>query len=256
MIYTIRRGDTLAILARRYGVSVLSILAVNPGMNARRKVSVGQQIVIHNAEFFMRPTFAGGFRPTLGDYAGRLSATRDSLSDHFDNIASEKNAQPAWMATAIGEIGVAEYAGMHRANPRIMEYFKASKYWGTDDTSAANAWCGSFAAWVMKQNGFEPVAKAYRAKEWKNFGKVINSPVCGALGIKTRTGGGHVSFVVGQNAAGNKLFMLGGNQDDKVQIKEYEKDVWETFVVPTTYDDSTGALPVYTGVADAAGGES
>ena len=192
----------------------------------------------------------------MGGLAGHLSVFPDSSLNISATSDSQPRSLPAWMTTAIGEIGVAEYAGMHNANPQILEYFKAGKYWGTDDTSAKNAWCGCFAAWVMKENGIDPVAKAFRAKEWKNFGKTINPPVYGALGIKSRRGGGHVSFVMGQNKAGNKLFMLGGNQDDQVKISEYDKDVWDTFVIPTDYDETGGTLPVYTNSADAAGQES
>ena len=149
------------------------------------------------------------------------------------------------MKTAKAEIGVAEVKGKHNSNPRILEYFKASKFWGKDDSGAKNAWCGSFVAWVMQQNGISPVKAAYRAKSWKKFGTKIKRPVYGAIGIKSRKGGGHVAFIVGQNKLGNQYYMLGGNQKDKVQILEYPKDVWETFVFPKHHDASKGTLPVY-----------
>ena len=212
--------------------------------------------MVYLREFFIRPFFAGGDRPTMGGYAGRPNELVGPSTTIPDTTEPETQAEPAWMATAIGEIGVAEYAGMHNANPRIMEYFRASRYWGTDDTSAINAWCGSFAAWVFQQNGIQPVRAAFRAREWANFGKTINAPVYGALGIKSRRGGGHVSFVVGKNEAGDKLFMLGGNQDDQVKISEYSTNEWTTFVVPTDYDETRGELPVYDGNTDTAGSES
>jgi len=158
-----------------------------------------------------------------------------------------------WMITANREIGQAEVAGK-KANPKILEYFKASKYWGTDDSGASNAWCASFVAWVMKQSGFTPVAKAYRAKEWAKFGQKINAPVYGAIGVKSRRGGGHVAFVLGQSSDGKYLFMLGGNQEDMVQVKRYPLNVWSTFVFPRGYT-STMTLPVYTKHAANAGRE-
>lgn len=36
--------------------------------------------------------------------------------------------------------------------------------------------------------------------------------------MKTRKGGGHVFFIVGQSADGSRLMALGGNQGDKVSI--------------------------------------
>ncbi|WP_426360565.1 TIGR02594 family protein [Pseudocolwellia sp. HL-MZ19] len=132
---------------------------------------------------------------------------------------------------------------------------KASKFWGTDDTGGTNAWCGSFVSWIMKQNNIEPVKSAYRAKEWANFGKKIDKPVYGAIGIKSRNGGGHVAFVVGQSADGKSLYMLGGNQENTVNVTKYNTDVWETFVVPTDFDATTETLPIYTQKSSVAGSE-
>jgi hypothetical protein len=49
--------------------------------------------------------------------------------------------------------------------------FKASKFWGTDDSGGKNAWCASFVAWVMKKNSYAMVENAFRAKAWTSFGK-------------------------------------------------------------------------------------
>ncbi|MEH6814532.1 MAG: TIGR02594 family protein [Motiliproteus sp.] len=160
-----------------------------------------------------------------------------------------------WMKTALAEVGQNEVAGK-KANPRILEYFKSSKFWGTDDSGGANAWCASFVSWVMEQNGFSPVSNAFRAKEWASFGKKISHPVYGAIGIKSRQGGGHVAFVVGQSADGKHLYMLGGNQGNMVQIKRYQASVWNTFVVPIAFNTDAASLPVYTKAAADAGSEA
>ncbi|RZF90065.1 TIGR02594 family protein [Pseudoalteromonas sp. CO302Y] len=160
-----------------------------------------------------------------------------------------------WMKTAYAEVGETEVAGK-KANPRILEYFKASKFWGTDDSGGQNAWCGSFVAWVMQQNNMDPVKNAFRAKERINFGKPISKPVYGAIGIKSRKGGGHVAFVVGQSVDGNYLYMLGGNQSSSVNVAKYKKDVWDDFVVPTSFDSLSASLPIYTQSASVAGSEA
>lgn len=160
-----------------------------------------------------------------------------------------------WMKTALAEIGQKEVPG-EKANPRILDYFNASKFWGKDDSGGANAWCGSFVAWVMKESGYTPVSEAYRAKSWENFGKQITKPVYGAIGIKSRKGGGHVAFVVGKSADDKALFMLGGNQSNSVNIARYKLDVWDTFVVPKEFDASHVSLPIYTQIAAAAGSEA
>jgi len=159
-----------------------------------------------------------------------------------------------WMVTALKEVGQSEVAGK-KANPRILEYFKASNFWGTDDSGGRNAWCASFVAWVMKENGHAAVENAFRAKAWSSFGKKLSDPVYGAIGIKTRRGGGHVAFVVGQSSDGKHLFMLGGNQSDMVSVKKYPLSVWSTFVVPTTFNADDINLPVYSKPATTAGRE-
>lgn len=165
-----------------------------------------------------------------------------------------RNSTP-WMQTVKAEIGQKEIAGK-KANPKILEYFKASKFWGTDDSGGQNAWCGSFVAWVMKENGHSPVKSAYRAKEWLNFGKKLKTPIYGAIGIKSRKGGGHVAFVVGKSQDGEFLFMLGGNQGDQVKVSKYKASVWDTFVVPSNYNPALDSLPVYTKQAAISGSES
>ena len=151
--------------------------------------------------------------------------------------------------------GEAEIPGI-KANPQILEYFKASKFWGSDDGGGQNAWCGSFVAWVMQQNKMEPVKNAFRAKEWASFGKPLDKPVFGAIGIKSRKGGGHVAFVVGQSADGNYLYMLGGNQSNSVNVAKYKKELWDDFVVPANFDPSSASLPIYTQKASVAGSEA
>ena len=148
------------------------------------------------------------------------------------------------MKTALQELGQKEESGS-KANQRILEYFKSSKFWGKDDSGGANAWCASFTSWVMQQHKHTPPENAFRAKAWENFGKVIEKPVYGAIGIKSRAGGGHVAFVMGQSADGQYLYMLGGNQSDEVNISRYARNVWSKFVVPSAYDVTLDTLPVY-----------
>lgn len=161
----------------------------------------------------------------------------------------------SWMRTAKNELGQNEVSGT-KANQRILSYFKSSKFWGTDDSGADNAWCASFVAWVMQQHGYQPPKSAFRAKAWTEFGKKIAHPVYGAIGIKSRKGGGHVAFVVGASADGKYLYMLGGNQDNEVNISRYSRAVWDTFVVPTVFSERYESLPIFNRAAKNSGSES
>jgi uncharacterized protein (TIGR02594 family) len=172
---------------------------------------------------------------------------------HSIPTALNKELGAPWIDSAQAEIGQREVPGA-TANPRILEYFKASKFWGEDDTGGKNAWCGSFAAWVMMKHGFILPKNSFRATEWLDYGQRLVTPVYGALGIKKRKGGGHVSFIVGQSEDGLYYYMLGGNQDNAVNVTKYKASVWSGFVFPTGAVLS-GTPPIYDGTAGLAGSE-
>ena len=54
----------------------------------------------------------------------------------------------------------------------------------------------------------------------------------------------------------NYLYMLGGNQSNSVNVAKYKKDVWDNFVVPTSFDSLSASLPIYTQNASVAGSEA
>ena len=74
--------------------------------------------------------------------------------------------------------------------------------------------------------------------------------------LKSRKEGGHVSFVVGKSPDGKALYMLGGNQNDEVNVSRYDRDVWEGFVVPVGFAVERESLPTYYRRAKQAGRES
>lgn len=232
--------------------------ALHPGIddgriakNAKESATV-KAILTYQKGFMQNPDgVVSPSKPGRKRTIDRLIADSGKLKPAQTKI--DDNKVP-WMKTALKEVGQAEVSGK-KANPRILEYFKASKFWGTDDSGSKNAWCASFVAWVMKENGYTAVENAFRAKAWTSFGKKISVPVYGAIGIKSRRGGGHVAFVMGQSSDGKYLFMLGGNQGDMVQVKKYPLSVWNTFVVPANFNSDDIGLPVYSKPAANAGRE-
>jgi uncharacterized protein (TIGR02594 family) len=163
------------------------------------------------------------------------------LNNSSNTILKIDKSYP-WIDTALTQLGIKEYPGT-RANPEIMKYHRAARYQASDDTGGINAWCGSFVAWVMSEHGYKPPTPAARASAWKNFGKRIDQPIFGAIGFKKRDGGGHVGFVVGQSYDKQSLYILGGNQDNTVSISEYQRSIWEAFVIPTEIKTNCSTLP-------------
>lgn len=167
---------------------------------------------------------------------------------------------PPWMPIALGEEGVTEVDGPNM-NPRIKEYFKASKFWGTDDSGGANAWCASLVAYVMSTAGYGIAQDAFRAREWAErwpAGKKASRPVYGALAVKQRKGGGHVGFVVGTvPGMPGYLAILGGNQGNTTNVRAYPQSDFFAFMLPENYEYSCCVLEDYTGkIAGMKGTES
>jgi uncharacterized protein (TIGR02594 family) len=189
------------------------------------------------------------YEPTIIQNVSAKIPGKDPVG-HFakpHNLAKIKFPRIApWMKNAMNEIGQKEIPGQ-KNNPRVMEYHKAAGSYSTGDSGKYDAWCAGFVSWIMKQHGCTPPKKAMRALSWKDFGKAVKNPIFGAIGIKERRGGGHVSFVVGQSRDRKFLYMLGGNQNNEVNISQYKKSTWLKFVIPSNYYDNYGILPVYQG---------
>jgi uncharacterized protein (TIGR02594 family) len=142
---------------------------------------------------------------------------------------------PEWMVEARKWIGLKEIPGKDH-NPTIINWLTSLKAWWRDDETP---WCGTFVAHCLRTAGIQPPKDWYRAKAYADFGykDVLKAyyksgvPV-GAIGVKSRTGGGHVFFVVSNSLDGNFVYGLGGNQNNSVSIAKYPISSIDTFVYP------------------------
>lgn len=124
-----------------------------------------------------------------------------------------------WLIEARRHIGVKEVPG--KANsPTIQKWLLGLKAWWSGDDVP---WCGVFVAHCIKSADIALPKHWYRAKDWLNWGVVLNKPLEGCVVVFDRQGGGHVGFVVGVDKAGN-LMVLGGNQRDAVNILPFGLD--------------------------------
>jgi uncharacterized protein (TIGR02594 family) len=126
-----------------------------------------------------------------------------------------------WVEEARKHIGQKEVAGVESNSWIKSIWFKlkgGAWFWtayGEDDSKLP--WCGAFAALCVQEAGIAPPKEYASAKAWLGWGVDMINPAYGCVVIFTRTGGGHVGFVVGIDAAG-RLMVLGGNQGDAVSI--------------------------------------
>lgn len=145
-----------------------------------------------------------------------------------------------WIALAREQIGTAEVKGSHH-NPKIVGWLddmgqfsnEARPWWREDETP----WCGLFVGWVLGMSGRYVVKEWYRAKEWSSPSMTeLNAPAYGAIAVLSRSGGGHVGFVVGKDARGN-IMLLGGNQGDTVKIAPFAPSRIDGYYWPSRWID-------------------
>ncbi len=122
---------------------------------------------------------------------------------------------------ASGEIGVKEIHGSEH-NPRILEYQNMTGLnFGNDEV----AWCSIFANWCALQADL-PRSNAANARSWLNVGRKTSFPVPGDVVVIWRESPsswkGHVGFFMGFNHDGSEIFILGGNQNDEVNIQQFD----------------------------------
>ena len=127
--------------------------------------------------------------------------------------------QPAWLAAAWAEFGVTEEPGSGD-NAKIVQY--AHEIGQTSIAHDETAWCAAFAG-AMLSRGQQPHTGSMLARSYLDWGAEIATAKIGAIAILERGGdanAGHVGFVVGQ--AGERIFLLGGNQSNRVCVSAFE----------------------------------
>lgn len=122
---------------------------------------------------------------------------------------------------ALGEYGVTEVIGDHH-NPRILQYFKEIGHtWVTTDETA---WCSAYANWVALKAGCHRSGKL-TARSWLTVGRPVDTPSIGDIVVfwrERRTSWkGHVGFFIGYSEDKKYIYVLGGNQNNRVCIKAY-----------------------------------
>jgi uncharacterized protein (TIGR02594 family) len=129
--------------------------------------------------------------------------------------------EPRWMQIARKELGTKEKPGKDH-EPRILEYHSATNLHAKDDETA---WCSAFLNWVMKQCGIEGTNEA-NARSWLHWKQGERcDPKPGAIAVLWRGNPigwqGHVAFI--DHIEGDTLWLLGGNQGNRVSIAAYGK---------------------------------
>lgn len=132
-------------------------------------------------------------------------------------------ALPKWYALAEAELGQAEIPGKDH-NPRILEYLDVAGF--PEVKNDEDAWCAVFANWALITAG-QPGTQSRMARSFLGYGKTLAKPTKGCIAVLKRGSNpslGHVGFF--SHAKDKRVFLLGGNQSNKVSIASFpESDV-------------------------------
>jgi uncharacterized protein (TIGR02594 family) len=123
-----------------------------------------------------------------------------------------------WLEVAVRELaaGVVEVPG-HEHNLRILEYHGATSLKATTDEVG---WCSAFVNWCLRQAWCKGTNSAM-ARSFAGWG--VQSPVrTGAVAVFWRGNPqgpmGHVGFVLDADTDNDLLYVLGGNQRNRVSV--------------------------------------
>ena len=131
----------------------------------------------------------------------------------------------AWIAEARKHLGLREIKGQ-KHNLTIIAWLQKLKAWWREDETP---WCSVYIAHCLQTANVGIPKHWYRALDYLNYGQKLSKPAYGCVAVKTRKGGGHVAFVVGQLADG-RLVCLGGNQNDMVSYALYNESDFQAFM--------------------------
>lgn len=125
------------------------------------------------------------------------------------------------LAIAMSQYGVEEQQGKPH-NPIILDYFKQIGHqWVQSDETA---WCSAFMNWVALLAGVERTGKL-NARSWLSVGREVQNPTQGDVVIfwreKKSSWKGHVGIFIGYTHDKKGIYVLGGNQNNSVNIKRY-----------------------------------
>ncbi|MBB3697633.1 TIGR02594 family protein [Flammeovirga yaeyamensis] len=180
-------------------------------------LSMGDVIDVH--KFSGDGKWVGFIRVTGNEKQKGWASLKFLYSLENDNLIRPDDFP--WTELAIREMGTREYYG-NADNPRIVQYLMSTENINYHARSNdETAWCSAFVNWCMETCGFEGTNTAW-ARHWLNWGEPISHPVRGCVTVFKRGSGGHVGFFIKETET--SIFVLGGNQDDEVNIKEYNKD--------------------------------
>jgi uncharacterized protein (TIGR02594 family) len=125
---------------------------------------------------------------------------------------------PEWLNLAHKEIGTKEAPGFAN-NPIVQKYYVDA---GAGKLPDSVPWCAAFVGAMLKRAGVSP-SGFLMARSYMKWGRGLQTPKRGCVVVLSRGAppSGHVGFFLRDN--GRSIRVLGGNQSDAVNIRDFPK---------------------------------
>lgn len=192
-------------------------------------------------KYFGKPTAPMLLKDVL---AGAETLLNSALKDAFNDI---KNFMPEaipvaatggapWLTVAQKDEEKKISENVDTDKDTIRDYFKATDFGRPSSADPIPAWCGAFVSHCMKDSGSATAAAsipkgAAAAASWNGWGsrlsiqagdKIPEGAVVVLSKSPTVKGTGHVGFFVKFSDDKKRVFLLGGNQGDKVCTTDFD----------------------------------
>lgn len=128
--------------------------------------------------------------------------------------------KPTYIVEAEKLLGEREIKGK-RHNQQIVDLYADSGNAGV--TRDEVAWCAAFVGATLRRAGFKSTG-SLAARSYESYGTKLKGPQKYCIGVMKWTNSGwagHVGYVVDYNS--KYVWMLGGNQSDRVKISRYSR---------------------------------
>ena len=208
---------------------------VKIGSRGEDVVLVQRALIKHGYSLDDDGIFGKGTKKTVIEFQASMGLITDGVvGDATYTVLQtdpvEKQNGTEWLTLAKGEIGVHEVYN----ESRVHYYWKKAKLSGLAKFPATQIpWCSGFLCAMMELAGIRS-ARTDGAKNWLGWGVELEEPCDGCVVVFTRTGGGHVGIVVGEDEYGN-LLVLGGNQGNAVNVKSFNRSRVTGYRYPEGY---------------------